>query len=175
MNASNSSSEWKCAICPETTCSTRPSQANGAPGGWARNCTTNARLVGSGSGGSRHRRPPATPPPGGAVSRCSWHARKIQYARRLRPEPKRSNWGGEARGAFQNCSSCSGGRHDGTRAPDHLWPFPAGDDAGSLVAGRPGDPLSTPQPSLHCISAPRFPPGLVLRWPQAVTGDVTLM
>jgi hypothetical protein len=51
MNATSSSSEWKCVICPETTCSTRPSQTNGAPGGWARICTTNARLVGSGSGG----------------------------------------------------------------------------------------------------------------------------
>src|SRR5262249_8250138 len=50
MKATNSSSEWKCVICPETTCSTRPSQTNGAPGGWVRNCTTNARLVGSGSG-----------------------------------------------------------------------------------------------------------------------------
>src|SRR5262245_56403572 len=50
MKATNSSSEWKCVICPETTCSTRPSQTNGAPGGWVRNCTTNARSVGSGSG-----------------------------------------------------------------------------------------------------------------------------
>ena len=50
MNASNSSSEWKCVICPDTTCSTRPSQGSGAPGGWARNCTTKARLVGSGGG-----------------------------------------------------------------------------------------------------------------------------
>src|SRR5215471_1839279 len=47
MNATSSSSEWKCITCPETTCSTRPSQARGAPGGWARNHTTNARLVGS--------------------------------------------------------------------------------------------------------------------------------
>src|SRR5262245_15166926 len=50
MNASSSSSEWKCVACPETTCSTRPSQASGSPGGWARSCTTKARLVGSGSG-----------------------------------------------------------------------------------------------------------------------------
>src|SRR5262245_37904267 len=50
MNASNSSSEWKCVACPETTCSTRPSQASGSPGGWARSCTTKARLVGSGRG-----------------------------------------------------------------------------------------------------------------------------
>src|SRR5215510_3805950 len=50
INASSSSSEWKCVACPETTCSTRPSQASGSPGGWARSCTTKARLVGSGSG-----------------------------------------------------------------------------------------------------------------------------
>src|SRR5262245_173933 len=50
MNATSSSSEWKCVTCPVTTCSTRPSQANEAPGGWARNHTTNARSVGSGSG-----------------------------------------------------------------------------------------------------------------------------
>src|SRR4029450_2682627 len=50
MNASSSSSEWKCVACPETTCSTRPSQASEAPGGWARSCTTKARLVGSGRG-----------------------------------------------------------------------------------------------------------------------------
>src|SRR5262245_33715020 len=50
MKATSSSSEWKCVTCPETTCSTRPSQANGASGGWARNHITNARLVGSGSG-----------------------------------------------------------------------------------------------------------------------------
>ena len=47
MNASSSSREWKCVTCPETTCSTRPSQPREAPEGWARNCTTNARLVGS--------------------------------------------------------------------------------------------------------------------------------
>src|SRR5262245_37565402 len=50
MKASSSSSDWKCITCPETTCSTRPSQANGTPGGWARNHTTNARSVGSGWG-----------------------------------------------------------------------------------------------------------------------------
>src|SRR5262249_9695424 len=51
MNASSSSSEWKCVICPETICSAPPSQASGTPGGWSRNHTTNARSVESGSGG----------------------------------------------------------------------------------------------------------------------------
>src|SRR5262245_42065118 len=50
MNASNSASAWKCGICPETTCSTRPSQRIGTQGGWARNGTTKARLVESGDG-----------------------------------------------------------------------------------------------------------------------------
>ena len=36
-----------------------------------------------------HRPPPATPRPGGAFSRCSWHARKIQYACRVRSWPQR--------------------------------------------------------------------------------------
>src|SRR5215475_75329 len=51
MNASDSANAWKCVILPETTCSTPPSQLIGTQGGWARNCTTKARLVGS-SGGS---------------------------------------------------------------------------------------------------------------------------
>ena len=144
MNASNSSSEWKCSICPETTCSTRPSQASGAPGGWARNCTTKARLVGSGRG--------------------SWgiddlRQRPVQagHFRIVRGLPRRYNTlsvsdqspsvqigGCGARGAFQNCASCSGGRHDGTRAPEHLWALPAGGDAGALVAGRRGGPVLVP-------------------------------
>ena len=32
------------------------------------------------------------------------------------------------------------------RAPSHLWALPSGDDAGSLVAGRPGDPLAAAVP-----------------------------
>jgi hypothetical protein len=47
MNASSSSSEWKCVTCPETTCSTRPYQPREAPEDWAQNCTTKVRLVGS--------------------------------------------------------------------------------------------------------------------------------
>jgi hypothetical protein len=46
-NISSSSGEWKRVTCPEATCSARPSQTSETSGGWARNCTTKARLLGS--------------------------------------------------------------------------------------------------------------------------------
>ena len=123
-------------LCPETTCSTRPSQASGAPGGWARNCTTKARLVGSGSGELGHQQPPATPRPGGAFSRCPRHARKIQYARRSSPEPKRSNWGGRGQGSVSKLCKLQRREaqwHPSTRAP--LGPFRLEGTPGRLWQG----------------------------------------
>src|SRR5215475_391048 len=92
MNASNSANAWKCVICLETTCLTRPSQITGTQGGWARNCTTKARSVGSGSGswdiGDLRQRPVQA----GHFRVVRGMIRKIQYALRARPWPQRANW-----------------------------------------------------------------------------------
>src|SRR5262249_33526059 len=47
INSSNSSRDWNRATWCETRCSTRPAHDGGALLGWARNCTTKARLLGS--------------------------------------------------------------------------------------------------------------------------------
>ena len=86
-----------------------------------------------------HRRPPATPRRGGAFSRCSWHARKIQYAIRFRPEPKRSNWGVRCQGSVSKLCKLQQREvrwHPSTRAP--LGPFRLKGTPGRLWRGGAG-------------------------------------
>ena len=78
---------------------------------------------GHGSGAARGagtKQPPATPHPGGAFSRCSWLARKIQYAIRFTPEPQRSNWRVQCQGSVSilfKLPQREARWHQSTRAP----------------------------------------------------------
>ena len=121
MNASNSSSEWKCVICPETTCSTRPSQAQRGPGGLGAQLHHKGPIGRERQWGLGHRRPPATPRLRRGIFALFVTCQEDTIRSPFQTRAQAFKLGGAMPGErFENCASCSRGRHDGTRAPHCL-------------------------------------------------------
>ena len=99
LHASNASSAWKCVTCPAPHMLGTPVPCHRSPGRLDTQLHHKCSLGRERRWGLGHTGPLVILCRDGACFCCPWHARTIQCARRLRPRPKRLNWGARRPGS----------------------------------------------------------------------------